>query len=84
MDTFALSPSNLHSNLQYVNEEWNDLSEIEPIDDNSINFQPIDLSRDTYVNEILASQGAPTNPDAEVIFNNQPPYTQPNRFQLPR
>lgn len=67
-----------------MNQEWDDLSGIGPVNENSINFQPIDLSRDTYVNEILANSGAPTNPDAELIFDSRRPFTQPNRFQFPR
>lgn len=51
-----------------ANSNWNDFSRIEPIDDNSLDFEPIrDLSRDTYVNEIMANSGATMNPDAELI-----------------
>ncbi|XP_050506524.1 uncharacterized protein LOC126884580 isoform X2 [Diabrotica virgifera virgifera] len=59
--------------LSYLvdNSEWDDLNKIESIDDNALNFngnQPeFDLSRDTYVNELLAKSGAPVNPDAEII-----------------
>ncbi|CAG9836563.1 unnamed protein product [Diabrotica balteata] len=61
------------TSLSYLvdNSEWDDLNKIESIDDNALNFnenQPdIDLSRDTYVNELLAKSGAPMNPDAEII-----------------
>lgn len=48
-------------------------------------YPPIDLSRDTYVNEILAQSGAPTNPDAEVFFDlNTSPGESNNRFRYPR
>lgn len=47
-------------------------------------FPPIDLSRDTYVNEILAQSGAPTNPDAEVFDVNSVPIQSSNKFHYPR
>lgn len=46
--------------------------------------RPFDLSRDTYVNEILAQSGAPTNPDAEIIDINALPGEAANRFRYPR
>lgn len=45
---------------------------------------PFDLSRDTYVNDILAQSGAPTNPDAEIIDVNSLPGQTANRFRYPR
>lgn len=45
---------------------------------------PFDLSRDTYVNEILAQSGAPTNPDAETIDVNSLSGETANRFRYPR
>ncbi|EFA02354.1 uncharacterized protein vir-1 [Tribolium castaneum] len=42
--------------------EWSNLETMNSIEDNAI-----DLSRDTYVNQVLADAGAPTNPDAEVF-----------------
>lgn len=58
-----------------MNPEWSYISPVKPIDSNTLEFKgndferqrPIDLSRDTYVNEILAMNGAPINPDAEVF-----------------
>lgn len=48
-------------------------------------YPPYDLSRDTYVNDILAQSGAPTNPDAEVFDNtNTSPVISNNRFRIPR
>ncbi|CAH1184445.1 unnamed protein product [Phyllotreta striolata] len=47
---------------------WMDVGQFAPIDDNSLNFEPVrDLSRDTYVNELLAQSGATPNPDAELV-----------------
>lgn len=43
--------------------------------------QPIDLSRDTYVNQILSDQGAPTNPDAEIFHDARQQPRQPRYFQ---
>ena len=45
---------------------------------------PIDLSRDTYVNEIMARNGAPTNEDAEVFFIREKPDSQAKHFFNPR
>ncbi|XP_056631968.1 uncharacterized protein LOC130442029 [Diorhabda sublineata] len=71
------------------NSEWNDLNQVEPIEDNSISFagKPVDLSRDTYVNDILEKNGATMNPDAEIIEivpqgSGRSPFS--NRFQNPR
>ncbi|KAF7270310.1 hypothetical protein GWI33_016711 [Rhynchophorus ferrugineus] len=59
-----------------VGQGWNDLEPVQSVDSNSINLDeepfvpqlPIDLSRDTYVNEIMARKNAATDPDAEVFF----------------
>ncbi|XP_030745775.1 uncharacterized protein LOC115874685 isoform X2 [Sitophilus oryzae] len=58
-----------------ADNEWNVVEPIETIESNDINQpekesvqRPIDLSRDTYVNEIMAENGAPTDPEAEVFF----------------
>lgn len=47
-------------------------------------YPPFDLSRDTYVNEIAAQSGMPTNPDAEVFGPNMSPARANSRFRYPR
>lgn len=48
-------------------------------------YPPYDLSRDTYVNEILAQRGAPTNPNAEVFdASGTPPRQSIVRNRDPR
>ncbi|CAD7079388.1 unnamed protein product [Hermetia illucens] len=56
-------------------QDWHTNHETNSIDD----FQsvPIDLSNDIEVNHMLADQGAPTNPDAEVFEVPQQSYYQP-------
>lgn len=72
-----------------VEQEWKNIEPVQSIDSNSINSDeeppipqlPIDLSRDTYVNEILARKNAATDPDAEVFFV---PHFVGNRMLDPR
>lgn len=44
---------------------------------------PIDLSRDTYVNDIMAQSGATVNPDAEIFDVKSLPVSN-TRFRYPR
>jgi hypothetical protein len=41
------------------------------VEDNSVDlvYPPPNLSRDTYVNDLMADAGVPPNPDAEVFSN---------------
>lgn len=48
-----------------VQKDFENTNDIEIIEHNP--SSPIDLSRDIYVNQLLADAGAPTNPDAEVF-----------------
>lgn len=66
-----------HEKIQKFNSEWESLAEdIAAIEDenNDLNNDidiyysiPIDLSNDIAINDILAAEGAPQNPDAEVF-----------------
>lgn len=51
--------------------EWESVEPLESFEENSIDSfyrqHPVDLSRDIYVNEIMANRGVPPNPDAEVF-----------------
>lgn len=50
--------------------ESNDVN-IQPFDlSNDIHIEPFDLSNDINVNQMMADQGAPHNPDAEVFDVN--------------
>lgn len=58
------------------NPEWSFADPVEPVESNSLDVKeftenerraPFDMSRDTYVNELLAERGASTNPDAEIL-----------------
>lgn len=42
-------------------ENFEDTNDIEPVG------KPVDLTRDIYVNQLMADAGAPINPDAEVF-----------------
>ena len=63
------SPGTKFEKLTTGNSEWNSIEPFESFEDNSVDsvYRPPDLSRDTYVNQIMADAGAPINPDAEVF-----------------
>lgn len=56
--------------LQASEAKWENLESFDSYEDNFLdNYKPTyDLSRDIYVNSILANSGAPINPDA-VVFS---------------
>lgn len=56
--------------LVKLETNWKNLESFDSYEDNSLNnYNPTyDLSRDTYVNTLLANAGAPINPDA-VVFS---------------
>ncbi|KAJ8969292.1 hypothetical protein NQ314_001831 [Rhamnusium bicolor] len=60
--------------------EWSEVMPIEPFEDNALSFdehiQPIDLSDDIRVNQIMADAGAPIDPDAEFIYDIRHPQNQ--------
>lgn len=75
-----LGLSNLDMAVPLPEIETNDVN-IKPFDlSNDIEVEPIDLSNDININQMMADQGAPHHPDAEVfnLNDNQKPYFQYN------
>lgn len=56
-----------------------ELAETEAFDEVDNNFNYRDLSNDIDVNQFMADQGAPINPDAEVFF--EPPNKNKHHFE---
>ncbi|CAH1989399.1 unnamed protein product [Acanthoscelides obtectus] len=84
-------PQNSREASRFQNlETFDEVDALEPFDTNELseghsewqhqnslpNHLPIDLSRDTYVNQLLAQKGAPRNPDAEVFDVRHPRDTR--------
>nr|CAH7715620.1 unnamed protein product [Callosobruchus chinensis] len=75
----ALEPFD-NNELAEGDSEWPHPNAIESFDNSLPNHLPIDLSRDTYVNKLLAEKGAPRNPDAEVIDVRHPRDTRSTKY----
>lgn len=55
-------------------QDYNSYQAVSPVD--AYESVPVDLSNDIDVNQMLADQGAPTNPDAEVFAPETFSYNQ--------
>ncbi|XP_066154129.1 uncharacterized protein [Euwallacea fornicatus] len=88
----SFEPSNNPSSFEYENRssatpnedtpEWSFVEGMDTVDSNDIEKEEqstFDLNRDTYVNEILAKESAPTNPDAEVFVVENIQNPNPSR-----
>nr|CAI5823434.1 unnamed protein product [Callosobruchus analis]CAI5846352.1 unnamed protein product [Callosobruchus analis] len=88
-------PQNSREASRFQNlETFDEVDALEPFDNNELdegvsdwhhpnsfpNHLPIDMSRDTYVNKLLAEKGAPMNPDAEVIDVRHPRDTRSTQY----
>ncbi|KAL1509710.1 hypothetical protein ABEB36_004406 [Hypothenemus hampei] len=85
------NPQSTGNQWQDIGTEWENVKPVDTVDSNSIqtetiqekeytNQRPIDLSRDTFVNDLLAERGAPIESDAEVFlvedFKNSRPINK--------
>ncbi|RZC36535.1 uncharacterized protein BDFB_013910, partial [Asbolus verrucosus] len=70
IETFGEPDASLpHQKISDRSINWDNIETFDDVEDNSVEFMfPVrDLSRDTYVNDLMADAGAPINPDAEVF-----------------
>ncbi|XP_066257173.1 uncharacterized protein vir-1 [Euwallacea similis] len=88
----SFEPSNNPPSVEHENRssaspneeapEWSFVEGVDTVDSNDIEEEKqstVDLSRDVYVNEILAREGAPTNPNAEVFVVENIQKPNPSR-----